>query len=62
MRRVTTIVIGDPLIADTALQSGGLLVVTGKGYGATDLLALDRDGKVVISTIGASSGSGRRDW
>jgi hypothetical protein len=47
--RVTTIVIGNPLIADAALQSGGLLVVTGKGYGATNLLALDREGKVVMS-------------
>ena len=47
--RVTTIVIGNPLIADAALQGGGLLVVTGKGYGATNLLALDRDGKVVMS-------------
>jgi len=47
--RVTTIVIGNPLIADAALQSGGLLVVTGKGYGATNLLALDREGKVVMN-------------
>lgn len=47
--RTTTIVIGNPLIADAALQSGGLLVVTGKGYGATNLLALDRDGRVVMS-------------
>jgi Flp pilus assembly secretin CpaC len=31
--RTTTIVIGNPLVADAALQSGGLLVVTGKGYG-----------------------------
>jgi hypothetical protein len=47
--RTTTIIIGNPLIADAALQSGGLLVVTGKGYGATNLLALDRDGRVVMS-------------
>jgi len=47
--RITTIVIGNPLVADAALQSGGLLVVTGKGYGATNLLALDRDGRVVMS-------------
>ncbi|MGB7617491.1 MAG: pilus assembly protein N-terminal domain-containing protein, partial [Pseudolabrys sp.] len=33
--RVATIVIGNPLIADATLQSGGVLVVTGKGYGAT---------------------------
>jgi hypothetical protein len=58
--RVTTIVIGNPLIADAALQSGGLLVVTGKGYGATNLLALDREGKVVMSKtvqVGAPGGN-----
>ena len=46
--RVATIVIGNPLIADATLQSGGILVVTGKGYGATNLLALDRAGRVVM--------------
>ncbi|HZT27416.1 MAG TPA: pilus assembly protein N-terminal domain-containing protein [Pseudolabrys sp.] len=47
--RVSTIVIGNPLIADATLQRGGLLVVTGKGYGATNLLALDRQGQVLMS-------------
>jgi hypothetical protein len=46
--RVTTIVIGNPLIADASLQRGGILVVTGKGYGETNLLALDRTGRVVM--------------
>jgi hypothetical protein len=46
--KVSTIVIGNPLIADAALQSGGVLVVTGKGYGSTNLLALDRSGRVVM--------------
>lgn len=46
--RVATIVIGNPLIADATLQSGGFLVLTGKGYGATNLLALDRSGKIVM--------------
>jgi hypothetical protein len=45
---VATIVIGNPLIADASLQPGGLLVVTGKGYGSTNLLALDRSGRVVL--------------
>ena len=45
---VSTIVIGNPLIADASLQPGGLLVITGKGYGSTNLLALDRSGKVVL--------------
>jgi hypothetical protein len=47
--RVATVVIGNPLIADASLQRGGVLVVTGKGYGATNLLALDRDGRVVLN-------------
>jgi hypothetical protein len=46
--RVATIVIGNPLVADATLQSGGMLVLTGKGFGSTNLLALDRDGKVVM--------------
>ncbi len=46
--RVATIVIGNPLVADATLQSGGILVVTGKGFGSTNLLALDRAGKVVM--------------
>ena len=46
--RVATIVIGNPLIADASLQAGGILVVTGKGYGSTSLLALDRAGQVIM--------------
>src|SRR4051812_45842756 len=42
--KVATIVVGNPLIADVAVQSGGLVVVTGKGYGSTHLIALDRTG------------------
>jgi Pilus formation protein N terminal region len=45
---VNTIIIGNPLIADATLQSGGILVVTGKGYGATNLLALDKKGRVIL--------------
>ena len=47
---VATIVIGNPLIADASLQRGGVLVITGKGYGSTNLLALDHDGHVVRNT------------
>ncbi len=46
--RVATIIIGNPLIADAALQSGGMMVITGKGYGETNMLALDRNGTVVM--------------
>jgi hypothetical protein len=47
--RVATIIIGNPLIADASLQHGGILVLTGKGYGETNLVALDRKGQVVMS-------------
>src|SRR5258708_22640914 len=40
--RVATIVVGNPLIADVTLQTGGIIVVTGKGYGATNFIAMDR--------------------
>ena len=57
--RVATIVIGNPLIADATLQTGGILVVTGKGFGSTNLLALDRSGRVVmdktIQVLGVTS-------
>ncbi|MGN6570027.1 MAG: pilus assembly protein N-terminal domain-containing protein [Pseudolabrys sp.] len=46
---VATIVIGNPLIADATLQPGGILVLTGKGYGNTNLMALDRSGRVVLT-------------
>jgi len=45
--RVSTIVIGNPLIADVALQAGGLMVITGKGYGTTNMIMLDRSGTVL---------------
>jgi hypothetical protein len=46
--QVATVVIGNPLIADASLQRGGVLVITGKGYGTTNLMALDRDGRIVL--------------
>jgi len=49
--RVSTIVVGNPLIADVTLQSGGILVVTGKGYGATNFIALDRAGEVLVDRV-----------
>jgi Flp pilus assembly secretin CpaC len=46
--KVATIVVGNPLIADVTLQSGGIVVVTGKGYGATNFIAMDRSGEVLV--------------
>jgi putative type II/III system pilus formation protein len=46
--KVSTIVVGNPLIADVTLQNGGVVVVTGKGYGSTNFIAMDRFGEILV--------------
>ena len=45
--RTATIVIGDPFIADVAIQPGGIAVITGKSFGDTNMLVLDKSGAVL---------------
>ena len=49
--KVATIVVGNPLIADVTLQPGGMIVVTGKGYGATNFIAMDRAGEILVDRV-----------
>ena len=49
--KIATLVVGNPLIADVSLQPGGIVVVTGKGYGATNVIAIDRSGQVLMDRI-----------
>ena len=49
--KVATIVVGNPLIADVTLQGGGVVVVTGKGYGATNFIAMDRAGDILVDRL-----------
>src|SRR5262249_14495296 len=49
--KVATIVVGNPMIADVTLQPGGIVVVTGKGYGATNFIALDPAGEVLVDRV-----------
>lgn len=43
-----TLVIGNPIVADvTMLKGSGAMVVTGKGFGETNLIALDGQGNVL---------------
>jgi hypothetical protein len=43
-----TVIIGNPAIADiTTLRGGAGMVVTGKGYGRTNLIALDAQGNLL---------------
>ena len=44
----TTLVVGNPAIADVTMLKGGVgMVVTGKGYGLTNLIALDAQGNIL---------------
>jgi hypothetical protein len=42
--RTSTVIVGNPLIADVSIQPGGLMAVNGRGYGVTNLIAIDRSG------------------
>jgi Flp pilus assembly secretin CpaC len=46
-RPVTEVIIGNPSIADVTVQGGNLLVVTGKTFGVTNVIALDAQRNVI---------------
>jgi Flp pilus assembly secretin CpaC len=46
--RAANVIIGNPLIADVSIQPGGLTVITGKSYGATNFIATDKRGAVLL--------------
>lgn len=47
-RPADTIVIGNPAIADASVQDATTLVLTGKGFGVTNLVVLDSDGSPIV--------------
>jgi hypothetical protein len=49
--RTTTVVIGNPMIADVSVQKNGSMVVTGKSYGTTNLIAQDSSGVVLGESL-----------
>ena len=57
-RPATTVIVGNPSVADVNVQGGRLLVITGKNYGTTNLIALDGKGheianyKITVKTNG----------
>ena len=58
--KTTTVIVGNPSIADISLQKNGSVVVTGKSYGTTNLILQDASGEVLgeqlISVQAASDG------
>src|SRR5688572_31296488 len=47
-RPADTIVIGNPAIADASVQDASTVVLTGKGFGITNLVVLDHEGSPII--------------
>ena len=47
-RAADTIVIGNPAIADASVQDASTVVLTGKGFGVTNLVVLDEMGNPII--------------
>ena len=47
-RPADTIVIGNPAIADASVQDATTVVLTGKGFGVTNLVILDSEGAPVV--------------
>ncbi|MDP2620622.1 MAG: pilus assembly protein N-terminal domain-containing protein [Hyphomicrobiales bacterium] len=47
----SAVIIGNPMIADAAIQDQRMLVITGKSFGSTNLIVLDRNGEEIISRI-----------
>ena len=47
-RAADTIVIGNPAIADAAVQDANTIVLTGKGFGTTNIVVLDTTGEPIV--------------
>jgi hypothetical protein len=48
-RPAAEIVVGNPSIADVSVQSGKVLILTGKSFGETNLIVIDADGKMITN-------------
>ena len=46
-RAVSEVIVGNPSIADVTIAGGNLLVVTGKTFGVTNVIALDSDRNII---------------
>ena len=49
--RTQTVIVGNPIIADITVQRNGIVVVTGKSYGVTNLIALDSAGAMLAEAL-----------
>ncbi|WP_267358355.1 MULTISPECIES: pilus assembly protein N-terminal domain-containing protein [unclassified Methylobacterium] len=49
--KTTTVIVGNPIIAEVTPQKNGVLVLTGKSFGSTNLIALDNAGAMIAETM-----------
>ncbi|MGN6096013.1 MAG: pilus assembly protein N-terminal domain-containing protein [Bosea sp. (in: a-proteobacteria)] len=49
--KAQTVIVGNPAIADVAVQRNGVMVVTGKSFGVTNLIALDAGGTLLAESL-----------
>lgn len=49
--KTSTVVIGNPVVADISVQKNGIVVVTGKSFGTTNLIVLDAEGGIVSESL-----------
>lgn len=47
-RAADTVVVGNPAIADASVQDASTIVLTGKGFGVTNLVVLDQEGSPIV--------------
>jgi Flp pilus assembly secretin CpaC len=62
-RPADTIVVGNPAIADASVQDSTTIVLTGKGFGVTNLVVLDQQGSPIVDeqiTVGRHEASSVR--
>ncbi len=46
-----TLIIGNPAVADVSIVQPGLMVITGKAFGLTNLVSLDQDGRQIANSM-----------
>lgn len=50
-RAADTIVVGNPNIADASVQDAQTIVLTGRGFGVTNMVVLDKDGAPIVDEM-----------
>ena len=45
----STVIVGNPLVADVTVHHGNLLVILGKNYGTTNVIVLDHDSREIAN-------------